>query len=118
MRYLLTFILLLFASSAFANSAQLAWDASPSPDVVGYVLYYGQDDTALEYSKDVGTALETTVDGLSTGTWYFAVTAYNATSESDYSNMVNFTQEGFVPPENIHIPITKPATVNITISVE
>jgi hypothetical protein len=32
---------LFLSSNAFAFSVTLAWDASSSPDVAGYFLYYG-----------------------------------------------------------------------------
>lgn len=116
--FILTLILILFAFSAFAGQVNLAWEPSPTADVTGYVLYYGTDPAALEFSRDMGNVLTAEVDGLAPGDWYFAVTAYNALDESDYSNVVSYTEAGFTPTETLHIPITKPATVNITITVE
>ena len=115
---LLIFTLLAFTTTALAaNSVTLQWDASPTPDV-GYVIYYGQTPDALTYSVNVGDALTTTISDLPPGDWYFAATAYNEIDESEMSNVVNTSFAGFVPTETLHIPITKPATVNITISVE
>lgn len=116
--FILTLSIILFAYSAFATQVQLAWEPSPTSDVTGYVLYYGTNPEALEFSRDMGNVLTAELDGLAPGDWYFAVTAYNELAESDYSNVVTFTEAGFIPTETLHIPITKPATVNITITVE
>lgn len=119
--FLLTILFTLIATIAYAQQVTLAWEPSPSPNVIGYVLYYGQTvpvgDAEWDQARDVGNVLTTTVDGLAVGEWHFAVTAYSPEEESVLSNIVNFTEEGFVPPNNIHIPVERPATVNITIEV-
>jgi len=61
------------------QSVSLAWDASPSTDVAGYVVHYGGASRAYANSLDVGDTTTATVQGLSEGnTYYFAVTAYDA----------------------------------------
>lgn len=109
--------LLFTATTAFAAQVDLAWEPSPS-NPTGYVLYYGQTPENFEFKKDVGSVLTTSLDGLGVGDWYFAVTAYNETMESDFSNVVSYTETGFTVEENVHVPVTKPATVNITIEVK
>ena len=117
-RYFLLIFILLFATTALAaNSVTLGWEPSPS-DVDGYIIYYGQTPDALTFSKNVGPVLTTVIDNLAPGDWYFAATAYNEIDESVRSNVVNTSFAGFAPTETLHIPITKPATVNITITVE
>ena len=58
-------------------SLTVAWDRSPDPDVVGYVVEWG--DTAGRHGnvKDVGNVTQFTVDGLVEGqTYYVAVRSY------------------------------------------
>ena len=130
----LCLVILFLASTVFsANTVTLQWDASPTPDV-GYIIYYAPTPTALTadpmimcsatvtencaYARNVGPVLTTQIADLAPGDWYFAATAYNEIDESVRSNVVNTSFAGFVPTETLHIPITKPATVNITITVE
>lgn len=76
-------------------SVTLAWNPSPSTDVVGYHLYYG---TACGiYTNDVvlGNVTNVTVSGLSTGVvYYFAMTAIGPEGlESVLSNETSYRQE-------------------------
>ena len=100
-----TFILSLpLALTCHAASLTLAWDASPSADVVGYKLYYKVAD-AESYNGvgiqqgnspiDVGSQLSIDLDGLADSTLYtFTVTSYDSTGvESVYSNAVSLTTD-------------------------
>ena len=89
---------LLCATSVFAKTVTLSWDASPS-DVAGYKVYYdtqadgtfaGIDAIEGDSPVDVGHVLTYTVTGLyDDEDYYFAVTAYDASgNESIYSNTV------------------------------
>ena len=74
--------------SAFADqNVVLSWDASPSPNVAGYNIYYGGG--SLEYTNMivVGNVTNVVISGLTQGrTYYFAATAYDISGvESDYS---------------------------------
>src|SRR5881394_754983 len=76
-------IAMIIATSAFqmrgGQSVSLAWDASSSTDVAGYVVHYGGASRAYANSLDVGDTTVATVHGLSEGnTYYFAVSAYDA----------------------------------------
>jgi len=69
--------------------AVLAWDAVAG--ALGYRIYYrtapGSYFQNLEQGLDVGNLVTYTVTGLASGTTYhFAVTAYGAEGESDFSN--------------------------------
>jgi len=70
----------------------LIWDANTEPDLEGYKLYYGYASREYPYSIDVGNLTSYTVTDLEAGeTYYFTVTAYNASGyESDYSDEVNY----------------------------
>ena len=84
--------LLLFVSNAYAGQVTLAWDAVSAPSLSGYRLYYGQNSSSYSSQLDAGTQTTYTVSGLTDGqTYYFAVTAYDADEESDFSNEVSVT---------------------------
>ena len=85
----------------------ITWTPSPAP-TVGYRIYFTQSnpgstgvfDQVIGSGEDagagtvVGALLGYMVSGLAAGTWYVAVTAYNAVDgdgqqfEGDYSNVV------------------------------
>ena len=94
-------VLVLFAirsNTARAGSATLAWQPSPSKDVVAYHIYYGNrsDQSSLVVPSQTTTAQ---VDGLAAGaTYYFVVTAVNAAgAESRPSNEAISTVSTEVP---------------------
>lgn len=69
------------------NSAQLTWnppvqntDGSALTDLTGYKVYYGTSASSLTQVVTISSpsASAYTVTGLSSGTWYFAVTAYTS----------------------------------------
>jgi hypothetical protein len=80
-------------------SATLTWaaptlntDGSTLANLAGYKLYYGANSANLINNVQVANPAATTsvIDKLTSGTWYFAVTAYNAAGvESGYSNVVS-----------------------------
>ena len=70
----------------------LAWDASPSAEVVGYNVYWGS--APRFYTNLVATTnLTATITNLHRGsTYYFAATAFTSAGlESDFSNEVSYT---------------------------
>lgn len=83
------------------GSATINWvaptentDNTPLTNLSGYRLTYGRSATQLDQSVDINNAGLTTytVNGLGTGTWYFALYAKAATgAESDISNVANKT---------------------------
>ena len=94
--FYLLFFLFIFLSSdfGFAGDLNLAWDASPSSDVGGYKLYYGQTSKAYTSNIDVGKTTNYRISGLNDGaTYFFALKAYNTAKsiESSFSNEVRAT---------------------------
>ena len=72
---------------AATGLANLAWDGSTSPNVTGYKLYYGTSSQNYSNSINVGVVTSYTVSGLAPGTYYFSVTACDASgNESGFSN--------------------------------
>src|SRR5207247_1365818 len=75
-----------------AASVTLAWD--PNLAATGYILYYGTSSGAVSgtyaNSVDVGNTTQWTIAGLTDGQrYYFAVRAYDATSQSPLSTEIN-----------------------------
>jgi hypothetical protein len=69
-------------------------DGSALTDLAGYRISYGKSAGNLDTSVQVaGTGLTTyTIDGLTSGTWYFAIKSYSAGgTESSLSNAVSAT---------------------------
>lgn len=120
-RLFLLLILLSVALPAMAEDITLSWDASPTDGVTGYVVNYGNATESLEYSKNAGNVLTTTIEDLPPGEWFFVVKAYDDSNVSAPSNMVDQVLVAYVAVDNPHDPITIPAapgTVTITIKVE
>lgn len=119
-KLILVLLLLIVAAPAFAGSATLSWDPSPTPDVQ-YMAYYGNSPENLQFSQDAGDALTTEIKDLQPGDWYFTVRAYNDQGESADSDMVDKTIAAYTPESVPHDPIVIPAavgTVTIQITVE
>jgi hypothetical protein len=83
------------------GSATLTWvppvtnsDGSLLTNLAGYRVQYGKSQTSLDQTKEIANplTLTTTVDNLTSGTWFFAVRAYSAAgSVSDVSNVAQKT---------------------------
>ena len=84
-------ITLVLVQTSRAADVTLAWNASSDASLTGYKVYYGVQSRTYPNALDVGKTTTHTVTGLQEGaTYYFAVTAYNASrSESGYSNEVS-----------------------------
>lgn len=73
----------------------LTWDASPSPDVDRYRIYFGTNAAMLNNSTQVGRVTNVTIKGLvECVNYYFAASSVSSNGvESVFSNMVtNFVQ--------------------------
>ena len=83
------------------GSATLTWvaptkntDGSPLTDLIGYKVYWGTTKGQYTNSFRINNLLATSyqISGLTSGTWYFVVTAINvAEEESGYSNIATKT---------------------------
>ena len=109
------FILLLhfgfLSGSILAADVTLAWDPVSVSGISGYKLYYGSSSRNYSTSISAGNQTTQTVSGLSSGTYYFAVTAlYSSGTESSYSNEVSTTINSPTPT-----PSPLPAPTNITV---
>jgi hypothetical protein len=89
------------ATNQSTGSATLSWlapttntDGAALTDLSGYHIYYGMHPGDLTQTVQLaGVGLQTyVIDGLGTGTWYFAVTAVASTGvESALSDVVSKT---------------------------
>jgi len=96
---------LFLSSNAFAFSVTLAWDASSTPDVAGYFLYYGNASQSYNVKLDAGNSNTAAVSGLlQTSTYYFVVTAYD----------VNRDESAFSSPQLVVAPPAPPPPVDST----
>ena len=102
------FCLLPEAFSGYCHAAQvtLAWDANSEPEVAGYKLYSGPVSRTYDRLVDVGNVTRYTVTGIEEGkTIYFAVTAYDATNESAFSEELEcFTLVPSAGPNGVITP--------------
>ena len=91
------------------QSVSLAWDASPTISVVGYVVHYGDESRVYTHSLDVGDTTTATVRGLQDGATYFiAVTAYDPIGlSSDPSNEVWHQVPIAVPDASPGVQLTR-----------
>jgi hypothetical protein len=85
-----------FNLSAFglpAAKVTLAWDPSADSTVVGYRLYHGTQSAVYTNMTDIRNITSTTISNLvQGGTYYFAVTAYDAAGlESAFSGEISYT---------------------------
>jgi hypothetical protein len=89
------------SADAAANSVTLNWtqptvDTSGNPitGLAGYHVYYGTNQNALNQVVNISSASITTcvVEGLTAGTWYFALKSYTASGvESAFTNVASKT---------------------------
>ena len=81
------------------GTVNLGWDASTSPEVTRYTIYWGPSAGAYIATLELGNGTTASVVGLAPGLWYFAVKAYSNTGlESVFSNEVSTVvpgKEGF-----------------------
>jgi len=67
---------------------ELAWQASPSPEVVGYKIFWGTGSYNYQSARDVRNALTTSLSLSTSSKYYVAIVAYSMTETSGFSNEV------------------------------
>jgi hypothetical protein len=116
-RAILLSLLSILCGIAHAGDARLSWsaptqrvDGSALENLAGYNVFWGTAPRGYDFTATVEDPATLTyfIDGLAAGTWYFAVTAFDATGlESAYSAEVSKTIEQSLPP----LPPAEPAIV-------
>jgi hypothetical protein len=81
-----------FSSAEAMTSVRLAWERSPDPAAIGYIVHYDAPLIGITNVLDVGDADSATLNNLiESATYQITVTAYNsARIESDPSNLVTY----------------------------
>ncbi|WP_028550695.1 fibronectin type III domain-containing protein [Paenibacillus sp. UNC451MF] len=88
----------LMMTAAGNQSVTLKWQ--PSLNATGYKVKYGTSSGSYTTTVDAGNNLTRTITGLTNNsTYYFTMTAYNATGESLVSNETSATLSAPVAPE-------------------
>ena len=91
MKPLLTTLILAWAALVHAQHVTLAWDASPSPEVTNYRIYFGTNSRSYSFVTNAGLVLTQAVVLPHTGRWFFAATAMDTNGvESAFSNEVQW----------------------------
>lgn len=97
---LVTAVLLFGSLQVFAGDVSLAWDPSTSEGVVGYKVHHGGAPGSYDSFHTVTNQTAYTVTGLAAGTYFFAVTAFDANgNESGYSNEVSTVVADMAPTQ-------------------
>ena len=125
---LIVMVILFFTVPAISADITLAWDPNSEEDLVGYKIYYKINSSGSPYNgrnatqgdSGISVTLEEfdnsqeplfTLTGLSDDTlYYLAVTAYNDSAESGYSNEVNY----LTPPAPVLPPPSPNSLEDIT----
>src|SRR5262245_2386425 len=86
-RLLMLSLIATFAGTAVAGDVNLAWDASSASNIGGYKVYYGTAPRQYTSPTNVGNVTTYRLTGLDPGTYYIAITAYDASGvEGPYSS--------------------------------
>ncbi|HEY1788271.1 MAG TPA: MucBP domain-containing protein, partial [Verrucomicrobiae bacterium] len=99
----LSSFLLAWQSWCNAQSVNLTWSASASPNVVGYNIFYGTVSGTYPNEISTGNVTNLTVSGLAYGgTYYFAAAAVNSSGiQSALSGQIAYTVPLSVPSLSI-----------------
>ena len=94
-----TYSLTISCSTPGVTTATVSWtppttntDNTPLTNLAGFRVVYGTSPTALNQTVEIANPLAVSriITGLTPGTWFFAVRAYNSLGvESDMSNVVS-----------------------------
>jgi hypothetical protein len=98
------------------TSLTLAWDATVSPDITNYNVYYGFAPGTYNGSIAAADHVSTTISNLVVGTrYYFAVTSVNQSGmESDYSTEISYTPTAQLGRITLHLALD--SSLRVTLS--
>ncbi|MBI4648489.1 MAG: right-handed parallel beta-helix repeat-containing protein, partial [Bacteroidia bacterium] len=87
----------LSAVSGTSGKILLSWPDNPESDISGYIVHWGTEPGSYQNSINVGSTTGYTITGLSKGTYYIALTAYDiyySGDKDDPDTIVNENQTG------------------------
>jgi hypothetical protein len=70
------------------RTVKFKWNASPSPDAVGYKIFWGTGSQNYQNVRDVKNVLTTSLTLSQANQYYVSVIAYSMTTMSSFSNEV------------------------------
>jgi hypothetical protein len=89
---IIAFFVTLNSPSAYSAEVSFAWNDTDG--ATGYNIYYGFESRNYSFMVDIGLWTECTVSGLDNDRiYYFAVTAYNESEESEFSDELTCCSE-------------------------
>ena len=90
---IMLFLCLAGLEKACARNVTLNWDASNSPNITGYHVYYGTTSGSYSYKVNAGNTTSVTITNLAPGqTYYFVATSQDANgNQSPCSGEVSLT---------------------------
>ena len=102
---LITFLItLLFTIPLYAMDVHVTWDASPTQNVEGYRVYWGESQTG-PFSNQLcevnATTLNCSVTLDETQQYFIICRAFNSYGESGDSNVVHWNYSLPLPPTNL-----------------
>jgi CxxC motif-containing protein (DUF1111 family) len=105
-------------AAGITNAIGLAWNASVTSGVIGYRILYGVTSGNLTNTQNVGNVTTAVVAGLTPGqTYYLAVIALTAESESQPGNMISAQPQvstGIVALFDANTLLEPPTTIDTT----
>lgn len=101
------------SQAAHAGNVSLAWDPSESTNIAGYKVYYGQAAGVYGSPITIGNQTTYTVTGLTPGTYYLTVTAFDEQgNESDFATAADDPTKQYVVAT-----LTGPMPAALTLSI-
>ena len=83
---LITTIFVISLNSPSAHCAEVSFAWNDTDGATGYKIYYGFESRIYPFVVDIGLWTQCTISGLDNSRiYYFAVTAYNESEESEFS---------------------------------
>ena len=86
-RIIVLLFICVYSNTALSAEIKLKWNPNTEVDIAGYKVHYGSAHRNYEQTLDTGiTTAAYVISGLSAGTYYVAITAYDSSgNESGYS---------------------------------
>ncbi len=94
----------------------LAWDASPSPNVTNYSIYYGLSSGSYPNKVVAGNSTSVVISNLVVGTTYYFVATSVANNGLESAHSAEFAYAPVLPRVGARLQINVSATKQVTLS--